>query len=74
MCFRIANSFTGILALLSRDERLSLQTSIDEIDPNACGTPDRGSSRPFEECTSCGSAVRVIKHMEDEVMKVFQVS
>jgi adenine-specific DNA-methyltransferase len=58
----------------ANDPYKSLKTTLKaEINEEAWDTLNRDTSRPFDKPTSGRIAVKVINHLGDEVMKVFQV-
>ena len=58
----------------ANDPYKALRTTLKaEIDPDAWATLHSDTSRPFDRPASGRIAVKVINHLGDEVMKVFQV-
>jgi len=58
----------------ANDPYSSLKTTLKaEIDPEAWGTLNSDTSRPFDRPKKGRIAVKVINHLGDEVMKVFKV-
>jgi adenine-specific DNA-methyltransferase len=58
----------------ANDPYKSLKTTLKaEINEGAWATLNRDTSRPFDKPISSRIAVKVINHLGDEVMKVFQV-
>jgi adenine-specific DNA-methyltransferase len=58
----------------AHDPYKALKTTLKaEIDEEAWATLDRATSRPFPKPSTGRFAVKVINHVGDEVMKVFQV-
>ena len=58
----------------AHDPYKALKTTLKaEIDEEAWATLYRATSRPFEKPSTGRFAVKVINHVGDEVMKVFQV-
>ena len=58
----------------ANDPYKALRTTLKaEVDPDAWATLHSDLSRPFDKPASGRIAVKVINHLGDEVMKVFQV-
>ncbi len=58
----------------ANDPYKALKTTLKaEIDPDAWGTLNSDTSRPFDRPQSGRIAVKVINHLGDEVMKVFRI-
>lgn len=58
----------------ANDPYKALKTTLKaDIDPDAWGTLNSDTSRPFDKPSSGRIAVKVINHLGDEVMKVFKV-
>ena len=59
----------------ANDPYSALKTTLKaEIDEEAWSTLHSDTSRPFEKPKSGRIAVKVINHLEDEVMKAFRVA
>ena len=58
----------------ANDPYSALKTTLKaEVDPEAWATLHSDTSRPFDKPTKGRIAVKVINHLDDEVMKVFRV-
>ena len=71
---KAASSFHETRCWLVNDPYRGLKTSLrSEIDRDAWETLHGDTSRPFENCEGGRIPVKVINHLGDEVMKVFEV-
>jgi len=82
MHFRIADTFTDSLARLTGDEQKEVKTTAFDLQLNPANPGMQflkldkvysHTSRAFDKPKSGRIAVKVINHLDDEVMKVFKV-